>query len=343
MSRHFVFLIAALIAAAQASAGVGQVQSLPAAQIGRAEDRSPGSSLRAEDARVAGVAYRLAVAGAAHCPDPFPLSGLIVHHLAEYRPADRAAWIQGYGLDRGIGVLGTVADSSAAAAGLRAGDVIVRIDDAPIRTAAGAGAPEPAAASRAGIEAGEDQLEAALRAGRARLTILRDGRDVTIMLGSRPGCPARVRLARSGQTNAFATARHVILTSATLDFVGSDDELAVVLAHELAHVVLGHSDRLARDGVPRGVLRGFGKNAARIRATEEEADRLGIRLAWAAGYNAAAAIPFWRRYYSRFDGPQLFRTHPSLADRERLIAATLTELQLGAQRPELGKGALPER
>jgi predicted Zn-dependent protease len=158
-----------------------------------------------------------------------------------------------------------------------------------------------------------------------------------------PACPARVRLARSGQNNAFATDRHVILTSATLGFLGSDDELAVVLGHELAHVILGHPEQLERARVPKGLLRGFGRNAGRVRATEEEADRLGIRLAWAAGYDPAAAIPFWRRFYARFDGPQLFRTHPSLGAREALIARTIAELKLGAQRPELGKGALPQR
>jgi len=46
----------------------------------------------------------------------------------------------------------------------------------------------------------------------------------------------------------------------------------------------------------------------------------------ASGYDAGAAIPFWRRYYARFDGPQLFRTHPSLEARERIIAETIAEL-----------------
>lgn len=302
------------------------------------------SFLRSDDARVARIAYRLALAGTAHCPILVPLTGLSFHHLREYEPADRPAYIKAYALDRGIGVLGVVRGSPAAQAGLRGGDVIVRINGEPIRFAPRAGAPEPAAAWRGAIEAGEDQLEDALRAGPARLTLLRDAtRTVSINLASRPGCPARVRLARSGQNNAFATRRHVIVTTATLNFTISDDELAAVLAHELAHVILGHPERLEREGVAKGLLRGIGRNAARIRATEEEADRLGLRLAWAAGYDAAAALPFWRRFYARFDGPQLFRTHPGLAARERMIMETLAELQLGAQRPELGKGALRQR
>lgn len=302
------------------------------------------SFLRADDARVAAVAYRLASAGAAHCPAPYPLTGLSFHHLREYQPADRPGLVARYGLNRGLGVLGVVEGSPAALAGLEAGDVILQVNGEPIRPAPPPGAPEPSAEWRAGLEAGEDQLEAALGSGPASLTVLRGGRDVLgLSLASRPGCPARVRLARSGQNSAFATARHVILTSATLAFAQNDDELAVILGHELAHVILGHADRLKREGVPKGLLRGLGKNAARVRATEEEADRLGLRLAWAAGYDVTAAIPFWRRYYARFDTPQFFRTHPSLGARERLVRETLAELQLGAQRPKLGKGALPKR
>jgi predicted Zn-dependent protease len=127
------------------------------------------------------------------------------------------------------------------------------------------------------------------------------------------------------------------MTTAVLDFTRNDDEIAVVVGHELAHNILNHPSRLNSEKVPRGFLRGIGRNADKVRATEEEADALGIRLVRAAGYDASAAIPFWRRYYARFDGPQLFRTHPTLARRERIIADTIADLDRGAQRPELSR------
>ena len=80
----------------------------------------------------------------------------------------------------------------------------------PIRSVPQPGAPEPAADWRAALEAGEDQLEEALRAGPATLSVLRAGRMLEpLTLRSVAGCPARVRLARSDQNNAFATRRHV--------------------------------------------------------------------------------------------------------------------------------------
>lgn len=301
-----------------------------------------GSFLRGADDRVARIAYRIATSGAPLCPEAAPVTGLAYHHLAEYEPDDRATMIARYGLDRGMGVLAVVPGSPAAQAGLRAGDVILAVNGAAVTYSAQAKSDRPNS-WRAPLEAAEAQLEGALRTGPASLTVLRDGVTITRELTAVRGCPARVRLARSNQNSAFAANGYVILTTATLGLTRSDDELAVIIGHELAHVALRHPERLRAEGVPDGWLRTIGGNADRVRATEEEADRLGIRLAAAAGFDASAAIPFWRRYYARFDEPQLFRTHPSLARREQIINETLAGLQPGAQRPQFGKGALTER
>jgi membrane-associated protease RseP (regulator of RpoE activity) len=302
-----------------------------------------GSLLRAADHRIGEIAYRLALGGTRFCPAPHPVTGLLFHHLDEYEAAGRAAMIDRHGLDRGLGILSVIGGSPAAVAGLRAGDVIVAVNGEPIRQDASR-APARATPRRAVLEAAEMQIEEALGQGPADITILRNGETLPIRLGSTPGCPVRVRLARSTQTNAFANGRYVTLTTSGVDFANSDAEVAVMIGHELAHNILNHPDRLDEQGVPReGLLRGFGANADKVRATEEEADRLGISLVWAAGFDASAAIPFWRRYYERFDGPQLFRTHPTLAARERIITETLAALDASAQRPEFREGALPDR
>ncbi len=104
--------------------------------------------------------------------------------------------------------------------------------------------------------------------------------------------------------------------------------MALVMAHEIAHNLLGHPARLEQEKVPHGFLRGFGKNAARVRATEEEADRLGIKLLVSSGYDLSAAIPFWRRLYAKYEPvptPKLLRTHPSLRERERMIEEAIAD------------------
>lgn len=302
--------------------------------------REGASFLREEDYRVARIGYRIGRAGAPYCPDSYPLTGLLLHHLGEYAEADRAEATALHHLDRGPGVLAVIEGSPAAVAGLVAGDVVLAVNDRPLASSPAAATPAPDAARRA-IEATERALEQQLRLGPARLRILRDGVERTISLDSLSGCPARVRLARSKQVNAFANRGYAILTTAMLGFIRSDDEIAIILGHEIAHNVLRHPETLEAEGVPtKGFGRRLGANRARVRATEEEADRLGLRLTWAAGYDLSVAMPYWRRLQARFGAlPGFLSTHPSLGQREKAIAAFLAEA--GAAREE-GDSTLPD-
>lgn len=286
------------------------------------------STLRQADLRVGAAAYRIALAGRPLCSQPHPLTGLLFHHLAEYEPADRVLMRDRYGLDRGPGVLSVIAATPAARAGLVAGDVLLAVDGAAFPSPVAIAAEPDRDKWRKRVEATEFQLEDRLKAGPARLRVLREGQELNLVLDSVPGCLGRVRLARSKQVNAFANGRYVVMTTAMLEFLRSDDELAVVLAHELSHNILRHPTLLDEQGVPKkGLFRAIGGNAKKVWRTEEEADRFGIRLMAAAGYDVGAAIPFWRRYLGRYDWmPQIFRTHPSLGARERITREAIAAL-----------------
>jgi hypothetical protein len=285
--------------------------------------------LRAEDARIADVGYRLAVRGRSYCSPSHPATGLLLHHLGEYYPKDQARAATEFGLKSGPGVLAVVAGSPAAASGLIAGDVLLSANNSSFASPEAIAAEPDAKKRRKLIEQSEAQLEEQLKRGAVKLEVLREGRKLTLPLAHTAACEIRTRLARSTQANAFADGRYAIMTTKMLGFVQNDDELAVVMAHEAAHNLLGHPARLDDEKVPHGILRNFGSNAAKVRATEEEADRLGIKLLWAAGYNVNAAIPFWRRLYAKYDPipiPKLMRTHPSFGARERMINEVIREL-----------------
>jgi hypothetical protein len=295
---------------------------------------APATTLREADLRIATVAYRLGSGGALFCSDRFPLTGVLLHHLAEYDEDGRRAQIALHALDRGPGVLATVADSPAARAGLRAGDVLLAVNGEHFADPRAIAAEGDAKKRRRMIEASEAQLEAALRRGPAILRVLRAGREQETTLSAVSGCPVRVRLARSTQFNAFANGAYVIPTTRLLDFVQSDDELAIILGHELSHNILAHKRRLEDQGVSGGFLRSLGKGASKIKATEEEADRLGLKLAWAAGYDITAAVPFWRRFYAAQGVQlQLFRTHPGLKARQRFVEEAVAELTRQSRMP----------
>ncbi|MFL6858136.1 MAG: M48 family metalloprotease [Allosphingosinicella sp.] len=298
----------------------------PAAPPVAAAASAPASTLRDEDLRVGEVAWRMAVAAAAICPRTEPRAGFLFHHLAEYLPRDRATMVAAYGLDRGPGVLAVLAGSPAARAGLAAGDVLLAANGD--RFAAGARIAEAGGDKwRPLAEASEALFDAKLSAGPVDLLVLRAGREFHLTLGSVRVCAARARLARSTQVNAFHTGRYVVTTTALLAYLRNDDELALVLGHEMAHSILGHP--VMSEG--QGVLAGFGIGAGAIWQREAEADRFGLRLMAAAGYDLDAAIPFWRRYLARYDGAQIFRSHPSLDARIRIATEEIAAIR--ADRP----------
>lgn len=318
MNRAAILFLAALAPFGTRSA------AQPGPSAPTAAEAAESTTLRRDDLRVALVAYRLALAGTPTCVERFPLTGLLYHHLAEYEPRDRPLMVARYGLDRGPGVLAVLGGTPAARAGLVAGDVLLAVDGRPLPTGASVAAEPKRDRWRRLAEEAEGELEAALRRGPVELRVLREGREVSLRLGSIPACLGRIRLARSTQVNAFATGRTVVMTVAMLNFLKDDDELAVVLGHELAHNILRHPATRGEDGV----LASIGIKPSAMWKREETADRFGLRLMAAAGYDLDAAIPFWRRYLRKYDWfPQIFRSHPSLGARERIAAEEIAAIR----------------
>lgn len=115
----------------------------------------------------------------------------------------------------------------------------------------------------------------------------------------------------------------------------SDDELAAVMGHEIAHALREHARERASQamaqqvgigvvgavlGVPSGyldlssVLLDVMFTLPHNRTQETEADRIGVELAARAGYDPHAAISLWEKMQKLGGGgqpPQFLSTHPS--------------------------------
>ncbi|OYU72108.1 MAG: hypothetical protein CFE32_24725, partial [Alphaproteobacteria bacterium PA3] len=141
-------------------------------------------------------------------------------------------------------------------------------------------------------------------------------------------CPANVELVPGKKLSASADGKTVHVSSALATFAGSDDAVAVPIAHEMAHNILRHPERLDRQGVKRGLLAPLGKNRTAIRATEEEADYFAAYMLARAGYSLDAALDFWRRYGAKTDlGPFNDGTHPGKKARLDLARRTVAEIR----------------
>jgi predicted Zn-dependent protease len=111
--------------------------------------------------------------------------------------------------------------------------------------------------------------------------------------------------------------------SGLLELVESDDQLAAVIAHEVAHALAHHaSERIARErSRNHGLLRDLSYN----RQQESEADHIGIFLMTFAGYDPEEAVRFWKEMEAAHSRdlhlPEILSDHPSDARRMEQLAA----------------------
>jgi predicted Zn-dependent protease len=125
----------------------------------------------------------------------------------------------------------------------------------------------------------------------------------------------------------------------------SDDEVAMVMGHEIAHALREHArERMGKTAATRigaGVLSalfGLGNTGDALlnmgsqlltlkfsREDESEADVVGMEIAARAGYNPRAGMSLWNKMLGANKGapPQFLSTHPSGPTRIRDIEAQL--------------------
>ena len=138
----------------------------------------------------------------------------------------------------------------------------------------------------------------------------------------------------------------------------TDDELAAVMGHEIAHALREHGRERASQAMAQAMVisvlgaavgaSGSSMQLAQIitdvtinlpnsREDEQEADRIGVELAARAGYDPRAAVTLWQKM-ARASGsgpPQFLSTHPSPENRIRdlqVYAARVMPLYEGARR-----------
>ena len=119
------------------------------------------------------------------------------------------------------------------------------------------------------------------------------------------------------QVNAFCLpGGKVVVFTGLLPVAASDDQLATVMSHEIAHALAHHaSERLARQQSEGGDLLGALVGKAHDRQQESEADHIGLFLMTFAGYDPEQAVVFWERMRTATSGgirpPEILSDHPS--------------------------------
>lgn len=136
----------------------------------------------------------------------------------------------------------------------------------------------------------------------------------------------RVYVVDNKEWNAMAMANYSIYAFSGIMKDLDDDEMAIVLGHELTHATHEHSRRQAAKGLYAGIAgaaasiglsqvkSGIAKDAAGAAASlglttfgnvysrdyEDQADRVGLRYLYEAGYDYKKAPKLWRRFAEKY-------------------------------------------
>ena len=187
--------------------------------------------------------------------------------------------------------------------------------------------------------------------------IRRIGRRIA-KAANRPDFKWEFNLIEENQVNAWCMpGGKVVVYTGILPVAQNDDQLATVMSHEIAHALARHgaermshqqiSDTIGKlgsvlvggyapeytsafnaaysTGVNVGVMLPFS------RSHESEADEIGVRLMYKAGYNIDEAIKFWKNMKrlkgNSSDQNDFFSTHPSDDKRIKAITKLVQEIK----------------
>ncbi|MXO91485.1 hypothetical protein [Pontixanthobacter aquaemixtae] len=291
MARLFLSILLAALAVPTAAHDIGYGDSL--------------RNLQLLDTRVQTIGWRLADGNASFCDQTSPAIGLLIQDLQGYNRPDDAR--SALAIPTDFAVQAVAEGSPADKAGLQSNQPIVAIDYSDL-----SGMVRDAKAIYLRLLQVERVLQSSLEAnGVVALNVADDESAITVT--GVPVCKARF-VVRPSDDKAAADAASVYVGGNFAGLSYADDELAAAMAHELAHVVLGHPQWLSANGRKR----------RDIRETEREADRLMPWLLANAGYDPAAAVRFMRRWGPEHGGG-LFRkrTHDGWDERVEFIEAEL--------------------
>lgn len=202
------------------------------------------------------------------------------------------------GLGERLRVMNVLPGSGASEAGVRKGDVLLSVENKTL--------PQGPNADRDGSLLVSTEMRGRIS---LNLSAMRDGKRIKLHIPLTRACAFGIELGNGDHVNSYADGHRVMVTRGMLDFTQSDEEIAYVLAKEIAHNVLSPSAR-ADMGTAIDSLRFAGPDTTDLSAIGEidpyspvldaTADKLSLYMLARAGYDIENALAFWKRLASRY-------------------------------------------
>lgn len=324
--------LAALALALCACAPQARLPQVESGQVNLEAKKQKELALRdfaAKAERLERVSWAVLAANAELCGETVAWRpGLMLGDLQDFKKEQRDVAASALGLGEGVQVHFVVPGGPAAAAGLAKGDRLREVFGMRVERRRDFG----------------KAAEKALAAGAAiPVVVERGGERLERVITPAKLCRYPTQLVLSSTLNAYADGKGIKVMTAMLKFVQTDDELAAIVGHELAHNTQGHIRAKTANAIlgtllvdlPVAILTGVnpnvGGNIGRMAYSQEyekEADYVGLYYTARAGYGIAQVPDIWRRMAIEQPGAiSMGSTHPSTSERFVALEAAAAEIE----------------
>lgn len=302
--------------------------------------------------RLQAVASKIVVSGTELCADKVgPYYGLTAWSREDFGKEWHDVVQSRFGVGDVASISSVAPGSAAEQAGVKAGDVVLSVN----------GWTPPA--GKGAVDKLLEKLTAEGKFGMPLELMVRRGAE-EVRLSMMPGqaCDFRVRLSPDDVKNAYADGKNIVIYKGMMDFFRTDEEVALVVSHELAHNAMKHIDAKKTNAMVGGLVGllldvaaaagGVNTNGDFTRlgsnvgagvysvAFEQEADYVGLYFMANAGYKVDDAAGFWRRMATTNSKAITMKSsHPTTPERFIAIETTVGEIR---QKIDNGQPLTPE-
>lgn len=343
LPRHLALLPAVLLAACattvapppttqQQAPAASETAPRPAVAGPTAEEQAL-QALVAQQDRLYRVAAPLLTSNAQLCRgNARNLIGFTAKNRFSYSAEYTAAAQKLLGLDDSLQVMGVLPNSGAAQAGVQRGDKLIAVEDQPLPV--GENAERQAATILAPL---------VTRRSSVKLTVARNGGNQSMNVPLTFACAFGIELGNTDNVTAYSDGHRVLISRGMLNFARTDDELAYVMAKEMAHNALAHAARQRMNATVGGIIDNLSRTRPDMSTMvglsgvkpmpqnlDAVADRLSLYLLARAGYNIDGVVPFWQRMASQYPPSMLnayTAMHPATAFRVTAMEKALRDIR----------------
>ena len=247
------------------------------------------------NSRLEQIAYALKSSNQDLCPKTIRDTGLIPHLISDYPDDIRPVAQLLLAASNRLSIRTIRQGSPADQAGLRPKDNIIKLGNQYLPSG-----PTVMPLFEAFIQR---------QSGAFALTYERDGQRYEASLATEKICGYPVNVFFSDHINGHTDGQEIWITSGLMRSVKSDVNLALIIAHEMAHAIAGHQDLIP------------------TKALELEADAMALVMLERAGYDSDAVIEYWQ-FAPRPHAKRSFAgTHPSMGERLNNFRKTLRDIR----------------